>query len=127
MDSVPLRFRAWPPSSALWLPSACGIAVTPTNEPCLMSESDARAKSKRRHRHFVISSHEFLLLPRNWVAEHPVSVSRFGLAPRCGGSRLSGMALRWRRMGGILICGRLRLDREHRPDDQFSTAAGRGR
>src|SRR5215831_16811582 len=28
-------------SSALWLPSARGIAVTPTNEPCLMSESDA--------------------------------------------------------------------------------------
>ena len=61
-----------------------------------------------------------------WLST-PVSVSRFGLAPRCGGSRLSGMALRWRRMGGILICGRRRLDREHRPDDQFSTAAGRGR
>src|SRR6266478_1868045 len=28
-------------SSALWLPSARGIAVTSTNEPCLMSESDA--------------------------------------------------------------------------------------
>src|SRR5262249_45568160 len=28
-------------SRALWLPSARGITVTPTNEPCLMSESDA--------------------------------------------------------------------------------------
>src|SRR5215470_5736492 len=32
-------------SSALMLPSACDIEVTPTNEPCLMSESDALTRA----------------------------------------------------------------------------------
>src|SRR6516162_3317680 len=43
-------------SSAVWLPSGCGIPVIPTNDPCLMSDSEALTTRAIGKRHFQLGA-----------------------------------------------------------------------
>src|SRR5262245_59662703 len=66
-------------SSALWLPSARGIAMTPKNEPCLMSERDALTTPAICG---LSASATFSLAPSRVPSPHKGAIETFDGAPQ---------------------------------------------